>query len=266
MFLDERHVALGQSYERDGYVVEPASDSVALGSLQRRIAAVAAEWLGVREPDPQSTGEWLDHVHTVVGPDVVNDLRVHVMARLADDVDVRRWIFTVARPWLEALVGNELAMQRRPNLSVQLPGDADSALPLHADTWSGHSPFETVVWIPLVDCWGTKSLYLVPPAVADQLWDRFAAMNGRNTADLFDAVVDDVVWIEAAFGQVVLFDQSLPHGNQTNGEDTTRWSINCRFTGLFTPYADKGLGDFFTPITMRPVTRVALGSPTGDRG
>ena len=24
----------------------------------------------------------------------------------------------------------------------------------------------------------------------------------------------------------------------------TRWSINCRFKGVFTPYADKKLGNF----------------------
>ena len=43
-----------------------------------------------------------------------------------------------------------------------------------------------------------------------------------------------------------------------NAERTARWSMNVRFKGLFTPYADKQLGDFFTPITLRPASRIGL--------
>ena len=42
---------------------------------------------------------------------------------------------------LETIVGNELAMQLRVNLSIQLPGDDSSLLPLHSDVWSGDSQF-----------------------------------------------------------------------------------------------------------------------------
>ena len=55
-------------------------------------------------------------------------------------------------------------IQRRLNLSVQLPGDDSALLPVHADVRNGDSPFEVVVWLPLVDCHGTKSMYLLPPA------------------------------------------------------------------------------------------------------
>lgn len=264
VYLDEREAELANHYVRHGVVVQRGADPDALHQLRHRVAAAAARWLDVAAPIDADVGHWLDHIHLLVAPHQVNDLRVRIMAELGDDPDTGRCIFAVARPLLEMLVGNELAMQLRPNLSVQLPGDADSALALHADTWSGHSAFETVVWIPLVDCYRTKSLYLVPPAIADYLWPRFATNGGRTTNDLFHAVADDVVWIDAAFGQVVLFNQSLPHGNRVNAESTTRWSLNCRFTGLFTPYGDKGLGDFFTPITMRAVTRSALGYQSGD--
>ena len=43
-----------------------------------------------------------------------------------------------------------------------------------------------------------------------------------------------------------------------NIEQETRWSMNCRFKGVFTPYADKRLGEFFEPITLRPASRVGL--------
>ena len=50
-------------------------------------------------------------------------------------------------------------MQNRINLSIQLPKDKGSLLDTHADTWNGNSPFEIVVWVPLVDCYKTKSMY-----------------------------------------------------------------------------------------------------------
>ena len=48
------------------------------------------------------------------------------------------------------------------------------------------------------------------------------------------------------------------HGNRINREPETRWSMNCRFKSLFSPYADKRLGEFFEPITIRPATRVGM--------
>ena len=66
--------------------------------------------------------------------------------------DLRKLYYKVAKKYLDILVGNELAMQLRINLSIQLPNDKSSLLPLHSDVWSGDSPYEIVVWLPLVNC------------------------------------------------------------------------------------------------------------------
>jgi hypothetical protein len=31
--------------------------------------------------------------------------------------------------------------------------------------------------------------------------------------------------------------------------------MNCRFKGVFTPYGDKKIGEFFEPITLRAASR-----------
>ena len=54
-------------------------------------------------------------------------------------------------------------MQKRINLNIQLPGDDSSLLVVHSDVWAGDSPFEAVVWLPLVDCFKTKAMYILPP-------------------------------------------------------------------------------------------------------
>ena len=56
----------------------------------------------------------------------------------------------------------------------------------------------------------------------------------------------------------MIFTQNQMHGNRVNREAETRWSINCRFKGLFAPYAGKRLGEFFEPITIRSATRLGM--------
>ena len=45
------------------------------------------------------------------------------------------------------------------------------------------------------------------------------------------------------------------YGNIINNEAETRWSMNCRFKGLFTPYKDKRIGEYYEPIIIKPATR-----------
>ena len=157
-----------------------------------------------------------------------------------------------------AVVGNELAMQRNLNLSIQLPRDDSSILPLHADVWDGDSPYEVVVWTPLVDCYQTKSMFILPRAQNAVAHERVADHQLSGVEDLYAAVESDMDWIDIKFGQILLFSQNLMHGNRMNVEETTRWSINCRFKSVMSPYAAKTLGEFFEPITLKPATKMGL--------
>ena len=71
--------------------------------------------------------------------------------------------YNISKEFLDLLLGNEVSMQLRVNLSIQLPHDESSLLPLHSDVWSGDSPYEIVVWLPLVNCFSTKSMFILPP-------------------------------------------------------------------------------------------------------
>ena len=52
---------------------------------------------------------------------------------------------------------------KKKYLSIQLPEDNSSILPIHTDVWSGNSPFELVLWIPLVSVKKTKSMFILSP-------------------------------------------------------------------------------------------------------
>ena len=71
-----------------------------------------------------------------------------------------------------------------------------------------------------------------------------------------DEIERDVIWLELNYGQAIIFTQNVMHGNVLNEEITTRWSCNCRFKSVFSPYSDKKIGEFFEPITLKPATRL----------
>ncbi len=238
----------------DGHIIVPAEDLDAVRAIREQAASLAAHHLGCAPPD--DPGRFLETIHERVSVAGLNDLRLAVF----EGLNILSWLrpayFAVARRVLEVLVGNELAMQLRVNLSIQLPGDDSSLLPIHADVFNGDSPYEVVVWLPLVDCHGTKSMFFLPPGPNQRLVDEFANQSSRSAEDLYRQVEPELLWLTVKFGEVLIFSQNLMHGNRVNREPDTRWSMNCRFKSLFSPYADKKLGEFFEPVTLRPATRL----------
>jgi sporadic carbohydrate cluster 2OG-Fe(II) oxygenase len=262
-FFDAADAARTDAFLTEGYLVGTAEDRSALDRIRALIAGIAAAALDL--PSPDDPDRLLNRIGDRVAPAKLNDFRLAVIKGMNAEPWLRQAYFAVARAAVQCVVGNELCMQRRINLSIQLPGDTSSLLPVHSDTWSGDSPFEVVLWIPLVDCYRTKSMYILPPAGALEIQRNLAAFSGRSAEDVFRDIECDVKWLEVPYGSFLLFNQNLPHGNRVNEEPDARWSMNCRFKGVFTPYADKKLGEFFEPITLRAASRIGLDYRAPDR-
>jgi sporadic carbohydrate cluster 2OG-Fe(II) oxygenase len=254
-FFDSEERLLGERFLADGHLILPAEDRGALDRIRQRVVALAAGRLGVEAGDPD---RFLNDVHELIEAPRLNDVRLAVIEGLNAEPWLRPCYYRLAKRALTAVVGNELAMQRRLNLSIQLPGDESSVLPVHADSWDGDSPFEVVLWVPLVDCRATKSMFLLPGDKGRAVEAGFRRFDGRSTEDLFRAIEPDLVWLDVPYGSILLFSQNLMHGNRVNREAETRWSMNCRFKSLLSPYSGKRLGEFFEPVTLRPATRIGM--------
>lgn len=253
-FLRAEEQAAAKRFIDDGFVTMPVDDRAGLDRIQRRAAELSADYL--RSPLSNDPYEMLDTIHSRVSPDELNGLRMHVISGLNSEPWLRPTYFRLARSTIETIVGNELCMQRRVNLSIQLPKDDSSLLATHSDVWSGDSPFEVVVWVPLVDVFRTKSMYLLPPSVNGEMQDRMASL--RSAEELYKTIKPHLIWIDIPYGHVLVFNQTLMHGNRVNEETSTRWTMNCRFKSVLSPYADKRFGEFFEPISLRPATRVGM--------
>ena len=247
-FLSKDEKILGKEFIDQGYIIRPVANKDALDKIQK----FAVDKLSKKGNDS------LDKTHKSISIGELNTFRLEVIKEINEQSWLREAYYQIAKPYLDILVGNELAMQLRVNLSIQMPEDDSSLLSVHADTWSGDSPYEVVVWLPLVDCYNTKSMYFLPPKVANSLSDNFKLHTQGDSEQLFNTIKDDVKWMKVDYGEVLVFNQIYPHGNVVNEENETRWSMNCRFKSLFSPYKDKKIGEFFEPITMRPVTKLAM--------
>ncbi len=257
-FYTEQEIELTRQFLKDKYMITPAEDMDSLNAIRKKIAHEAAKAINHSLASDDEISSFLNNIHQYMSVDQLNDVRLKIIAEMNRDSWFRRAYFKAGRNALMALVGNELAMQRRVNLSIQIPNDDSSLLPIHADVWSGDSPFEIVMWVPLVDCYATKSMYIADAAVDDKVQVDFSKFSNKSSEDLYQSVKDDVKFLDVPFGSILLFSQNVMHGNRLNVESETRWSMNCRFKSILTPYHGKKMGEFFEPIVVRPLTRLGL--------
>lgn len=255
-FEDLEHESVAERFLAEGYVIVEAENRPGLDRIRALVADTVRERLGVGRNLPD--GRLLDAVHEHVTVEQLNELRLSVIQALRAAAWFRPTYYSLARGSLHAIVGNELAMQRSVGLNVQLPHDDSSLLPIHCDVWDGDSPFEVVLWVPLVDCYRTKSMFILPLPKDRAHQRRMAAHQHEGSEALYHAIEADARFLDIPYGRVLLFSQTLMHGNRVNRESETRWSLNARFKSAMSPYADKKLGEFFDPISLRPATRIGL--------
>tara|TARA_B100001758_G_C18352202_1_gene580527 strand:- start:567 stop:1379 length:813 start_codon:yes stop_codon:yes gene_type:complete len=253
IFLNKIEKSFSDEFERKGFLLKNIEDIDSLEKIRKIFIQSIKRNIKINKK-PKTDEELLNFIHEDIRINKLNDLRLKIINEVNQNKDLRKLYYKVAKKYLDILVGNELAMQLRINLSIQLPNDKSSLLPLHSDVWSGDSPYEIVVWLPLVNCYRTKAMYILPPNKYKKLINTFLDKKSSSSDKIYKKIKSDLNWIKIKYGQILLFNQCLPHGNVVNKESETRWSLNCRFKGIFTPYKDKKIGEFFEPITLRKIS------------
>lgn len=256
MFQTKEEKIIFDNYIKKGYLIFNIKDKQKLNLLRKKVVKFIQKNSKKSTSGKYNEELYLNNSHLFIEKKNQNNLRLSLINYLNSDKDFKFDYYNFAKEYLEKIVGNELAMQQRINLSIQFPKDNSSLLPLHSDTWAGDSPFETVVWLPLVDCYKSKSMYIIPP-------NKMKLVNSlikkkMTTDQMFLKIKKYVTWIKINYGQVLIFNQNLPHGNIVNKEKETRLSFNCRFKSIFAPYGDKKIGEFFDPITLKPASKIGM--------
>ena len=251
-FLTPEDQKISNEFKKNGFIIRDVANIKSLDWIQSKFVNQ------IKKVKKNKYLQVLNTIHTKIKQNTLNNFRLKIYNKINQERDYKFHYFQLARPYLEAIAGNELAMQKKINLSIQLPRDETSLLSLHSDVWAGDSPFEVVAWIPLVNCFKTKAMYILPPNKYKKFNKAVSQRRFNDNEKLYQFIKKDIKWIKINYGQVLIFNQSLPHGNRVNKENETRWSLNCRFKSTFTPYGDKKVGEFFEPITLRSISELGL--------
>jgi sporadic carbohydrate cluster 2OG-Fe(II) oxygenase len=258
-FTSEFDDELATEFLSKGYILHKTEELASLIAIRTHVVEIACDLLKLAQPEDHEA--FLNNIQTLVSTEKLNDFRMTIYQRMNAFSWFRPTYFALGKTVLESIVGNELAMQNRINFSLQFPDDPSSLLSIHSDSFSGETPYQVVQWVPLVSAYDTKSMFILPPEHNRNYFPKFKEiMESGGSENLFETVREHLEWVDVPFGHVLIFSPNLFHGNVVNNSPETRWSMNVRFTGLFTPYAsaEKNLGTFYLPITVKPVSRIGM--------
>jgi sporadic carbohydrate cluster 2OG-Fe(II) oxygenase len=257
-FLSDTEREFEHQFLTQGFVIVPSESKTLLQQLFETILSETNHWLASQ--GKTSTLSSLRESHKLIEQSVINDVRLHLFAWLNSQPDIRVNYYRLASSILQTLVGNELAMQNKVNLSIQQPHDQTSVLEMHSDAWSGDSPFQVVLWVPLTESSNTNAMFLLKPEKSMEAYTRVRSGELTSMTAIQEAYKSELEPIEINFGDILIFDSNCLHGNQLNTTGISRWSLNCRFTSLLAPSItpERRLGSFYTPIIVRPATRMGL--------
>lgn len=257
MFITTEEKEISGDFIKNGYIKKKVDNTDSLIFISNTLKKIILNFSKLKHINA-SNDKILENIHNYIEYEDLNNFRIYCINEISKNYEVKVAYYKIFKKYADIIIGNELAMQKKINLSIQIPHDKSSILNIHADTWSGDSAFETVCWLPMVDCLNSMCMFILPEYNYPFFEKKYAETKNKNSDDLYDSLKKYLKWVDIKFGEVLIFNQNLPHGNIVNVEKNTRWSFNCRFKGIFTPYKDKKIGEFFEPITLRASSKIGL--------
>ena len=201
----------------------------------------------------------LDEFHKFINQEELNNVRLKLASSLNEKSYASDLIYSKLNDLLKNLLGPDIAIQKNVGLSIQTPGDSSSLLHVHNDVYdSDCSPYEIVIWIPLVNCFGTKSMFYLPFSHCESI-GKYLELSGNLRKNLQDPekIKNSIKFMDIKPPSIALFSHSIWHGNKVNETNETRFSLNVRVKNLFTPYRGKKLGDFFKIAGISKLSKLA---------
>jgi len=236
-----------------GFDIVEADDRSMLDQIRADIYEHVANIYNVRESSPE---RGLNEFHKAIknlSLGEINERRIELIRRITSECAVGERVFLAFEKKILSILGPDILAQRNCNLVLQPPEDPYPS-ELHRDT-PGNSAYEIVVWIPLVDCYGSKAMYILDK------------VNTQTAMEWLDAHPNDWPAYEkyarslainpnVSFGQALIFHTGCLHGSDVNVEGETRVSLNMRYKNIFSPSGLKNQLQFFKPLRISDLTRI----------
>ncbi len=192
--------------------------------------------------------EKLEDIHMFYSPKTINNLRLKAFNAInADGIDWKKILENIASTVIHSRIGPDYVIQQKANLSIQMPNDHTSILPIHSDCVSGDSPWQQNIWIPLTRAHNTAAMFIVNKIDSLEYLKNLSVESKDMTTknERLDRQLNSLNrdYINCEKGEVIMFCPGVLHGNTVNKEAFTRVSINIRVKSIYAPNSRHGNSD-----------------------
>ena len=245
-------------FQENGYLIKKIEDIKSLNYISKKIENFLFKKKKLRNKNIS-----LNKLHKHINKISLNNMRISLIKKINQDHKFSYNYYNIAKSTLDYLIGNEVAMQKNINVSIQTPRDKDSMLSMHSDIHAGESPFEVVAWLPLTDVdSNSMSMFITKPKF-NKIINKAVTNSKKNINEIYKKNKKKFKFIKIKFGEILIFSPILLHGNTINETNNTRISMNCRFKSLLSPYnvfstTHRNIPHFFKPLTIKPMTRIGF--------
>ena len=134
----------------------------------------------------------------------LNKFRVGVFEEL-NKLNLHKKLYEISKDEINFLCSNDIAVQKRINISFHLPGDKSSIIDLHSDTLSGQSPFEIVQWIPLCDVQKSNSMYFFNNSKSNKINKRLKNYEKKGFSNILNDFLEPSDFLNINYGHILFF-------------------------------------------------------------
>ena len=139
---------------------------------------------------------------------------------------------------IENLCGKELFIQRRAHTTINAPGDDQAKQVAHYEMISGISPFAYILWAPLHDIEDDGGAYHIELKKSIDLMKKGEADGLVSGPEVLN-FMENKKPPRMKFGQAIIFNPFVIHGNIPFNSELARIACNVRFQSFKKPLLQK---------------------------
>ena len=139
---------------------------------------------------------------------------------------------------IESLCGKELFIQRRATIIMNVPGEGQAKQWPHYELMSGISPFTYVIWAPLHDLEDQSGAYYINQKESLEVMKKEQAAGLVNGPTVLNMMQNQKP-TPLKFGQAIIFNPFVLHGNVTFNSKFARIASGVRFQSCNKPLLQK---------------------------
>lgn len=160
------------------------------------------------------------------------------MVNLLSFNDLSEMIINSCPNLVKRLCGSELFIQRRAHTIINVPGEGQAKQWPHYELMSGISPFSYVIWAPLHDLEDQGGVYYIDQKKSYEIMkkeEEEGLVNGPTVLNLMTEQKPTLM----KFGEAIIFNPFVLHGNVTFKSEFARIACNVRFQSYHKPLLQK---------------------------